>query len=259
MIHIGTSGYSFRDWIGPFYPPGTRSTDMLRHYARRFGTVEINATYYRLPPPATFAQMAERTPPDFRFTVKLPKEITHDRTLELGTYDAFLRAIAPLDAAGKFHGALAQFPFAFRASSENRDFLHILRLGLGRIPLFVEFRHDSWAGEETFALLDDIDAGFCSVDEPKLRGLFPPLVRSVGSVAYFRFHGRNGARWWSGDNSTRYDYLYDEQELEEWATKIRTLAERTRETYVFFNNCHAGAAARNALRMQELLELVPHE
>lgn len=257
MIHLGTSGYSFRDWIGPFYPPGIRPAEMLSHYARFFSAVEINSTYYRVPPPRTFARMADRTPPGFRFTVKLPGGATHERSRDPAVIDALLAAVAPLEGAGKLHGFLAQFPFSFRPGEESHAHLRFLRDALGERPFFAEFRHASWAVPETFALLDALGAGFCAVDEPRLPGLFPPVVRPTGPVGYVRFHGRNADTWWSGDGAARYDYLYSDRELAEWADAIRRLEAHSRDTFVFFNNCHAGQAAENAQRMAEVLDVPP--
>jgi uncharacterized protein YecE (DUF72 family) len=255
MIYLGTSGYSFRDWIGPFYPSGIRSAEMLPHYARSFSAVEINATYYRVPPARTFARMAERTPPGFRFTLKLPATATHERVRDRAALDEFLAAVAPLEEAGKLHGFLAQFPSSFRPGVDSHAHLRFLREAFSARPLFAEFRHESWARPATFALLESLGAGFCAVDEPRLPGLFPPIVRPTGPVGYVRFHGRNAGAWWSGDGSSRYDYLYNDRELAKWATAIRQLEAHSRDTFVFFNNCHAGHAAENALKMAELLEI----
>jgi uncharacterized protein YecE (DUF72 family) len=253
MIWVGTSGYSFRDWGEAFYPPGIPAGKMLDYYATRFRAVEINSTYYRLPSPMTMVQIERKTPPGFRFTVKFPGDVTHRQTRDDSVFLGFRRVIAPLQASGKFHGALAQFPTRFQDTVENRAYLRFLRQALPEQPIFIEFRHVSWAREETYRLLEDLRFGFCSVDEPRFRVLFPPEVRATGEVGYVRLHGRNAAAWWTGKGSERYDYLYTEAELEEWAAKIRLLSSRTRDTFVFFNNCHRGQAARNAIRMQELL------
>jgi uncharacterized protein YecE (DUF72 family) len=255
MVYLGTSGYSFRDWVGPFYTPGIRPGEMLSRYARTFSAVEINTTYYRVPPARVFARMVERTPPGFRFTVKLPALATHERARDRTAIEAFLAAVAPLEEAGKLHGLLAQFPFSFRPGPESYAHLRFLRDTLAERPFFAEFRHESWARSATFTLLESLSAGFCAVDEPRLPGLFPPVVRPTGPVGYVRLHGRNAETWWSGDGSTRYHYLYNDRELSEWADAIRQLEVHSRDTFVFFNNCHAGHAAQNALKMAELLEI----
>ncbi len=252
-IHVGTSGYSFKDWVGPFYPRRLKPSDFLRYYAERFDSVEVNATYYAIPEPHVVHQMERKTPPHFRFTVKLNREMTHDRSLAPALYARFLAAIEPLRAAGKYDGLLAQFPWAFRRSPGALDHLARLRERLPDQPIFVEFRHDSWSTPELIGDLERLDLGYVSVDEPPLPGLMPPIALRTGPVAYVRFHGRNTATWWGGDEKTRYDYDYRRTELENWLTRIRELAEQARRTYLFFNNCHAGQAARNASLMQELL------
>jgi uncharacterized protein YecE (DUF72 family) len=253
-VRVGTSGYSFPDWVGPFYPPGTRRGAMLDYYQRAFSTVEINATYYRLPPPATFARMAARTPEDFHFMVKLPGAVTHQRDRSSEPVTGFQRTIAPLQAAGKFTGALAQFPFSFRRSSAAEAYLAWLRASFPGLRLFVEFRHRSWQVPETAELLASHRLGFCSVDEPDLPGLIPRWAQRVGEVAYVRLHGRNARDWWQG-GSERYHYRYRDEELGEWAATIEELAAEAQQTYVFFNNCHAGHAVINARMMEELLKL----
>lgn len=253
MIYVGTSGFSFRDWVGPFYPPGTPSGKMLEHYAQVFPAVEINSTYYRMPDPRVLAGIAERTPRTFRITVKTPAAITHQRTGEPGPFQAFLRVIEPLQSVGKFHGALAQFPFQFRNSPENQDYLRTMRDRLAGLELFVEFRHDSWNQDEVLALLRELELGFVSVDEPPLPGLFPPRLEIAGPVAYVRLHGRNATHWWGSDGHRRYDYLYSEEELREWARRIHKASSAARDTFVFFNNCYGGSAAQNAGQMTLLL------
>ncbi|MBD3337432.1 MAG: DUF72 domain-containing protein, partial [Candidatus Eisenbacteria bacterium] len=254
-IRVGTSGYSFRDWIGPFYPRGTASGEMLPYYAARFPAVELNVTYYRLPGPQMFAQIERKTPPDFEFTVKLPAELTHKRPRDPQAVKEFLAAVQPLQDAGKYQGALAQFPFSFRRTPENRNYLRWLADAYPLRPLVVEFRHESWASEETIEELRRAALDFCTVDEPRLPGLFPAMARASGETGYVRMHGRNAKTWWGGNGSERYNYLYSQEELQDWVSKVRDLAQQAKTTYVFFNNCHAGRAVQNARVMGELLGL----
>ncbi len=251
-IRVGTSGYSFADWVGPFYPPGTRSGEMLGFYQHHFNTVEINATYYRIPPPRTMASMAERTPDDFAFMVKLPGPMTHKRDRDLGAVTAFRDALSPLVEAGKCAGLLAQFPYSFKHNPQNEDHLRWLTDVLPGTSMFAEFRHASWDLPDLDQRLDDLGLGFCAVDEPALAGLFPRRALQVGDTAYFRFHGRNARDWWSG-GAQRYDYLYAEAELEQWTELVRNIAEQAKQTFIFFNNCHAGHAVINARMMEEMM------
>ncbi len=252
-ILVGTSGYSFADWVGPFYPPGTRSGDFLRFYARHFDVVEVNSTYYRIPHPRVIEQMEKKTPARFHFVVKLHQAMTHEGSREPSLYREFLAVLEPLKAAGKYDGLLAQFPWGFKRTREGLEHLAALRERLPGEPLFVEFRHDSWATPELEPWLSEHRLGYCVVDEPRLSGLMPPIAAVTSEDAYVRFHGRNARNWWGRGGGDRYDYDYGEHELKEWIRTIGELAERARRTYLFFNNCHAGQAARNAKLMQELL------
>jgi uncharacterized protein YecE (DUF72 family) len=167
----------------------------------------------------------------------------------------FRAALEPLKAAGKYDGLLAQFPWGFQRTAGNEAHLVALRDALPEEPLFVEFRHDSWAHDGVADWLRERRLGFCAVDEPRLAGLMPPMTLLTSEDAYVRFHGRNAGNWWAGGRGAgdRYDHDYRAEELKEWVRKVGELAERARRTYLFFNNCHAGQAARSAKLMQELL------
>ena len=200
-ILIGTSGYSFPDWVGPFYPPGTDRARMLEFYVKEFPVVEVNATYYRIPPPSTLHAMERKTPPEFEFVVKAHHDMTHERSLDSDLYRAFARAVEPLRMAGKLHGMLAQFPYAFRRTRENEAFLLELRRRLpADAPLFVEFRHKSWIADDVFSWLESEGLDYVSVDEPDLPGLVPPVARVTGEVGYVRLHGRNKETWWGPES-----------------------------------------------------------
>jgi uncharacterized protein YecE (DUF72 family) len=255
-IRIGTSGYSFKDWRGVFYPEDLPPREMLGYYAEHFKTVEVNSTYYRIPSVKTFQAMARKTPEDFEFTVKTHSDITHSRENVGESAEALQEVIRPLIESGKFGVFLAQFPYSFKLSDENMDYL----AEVGRIfegyPLVVEFRHFSWIRDDVFEFLRENGIGYCCVDEPRLRGLVPPVATRTSEIGYVRFHGRNAIKWWDGGASERYDYLYSKEELIEWKPKIEKLAQGTDKTYVFFNNCHNGQAAINAQMMIELFDAV---
>jgi uncharacterized protein YecE (DUF72 family) len=277
-IWIGTSGYSFADWVGSFYPPGTKSGEFLNYYATQFECVEVNSTYYGIPEPRVLANMEKKTPEGFRFIVKLNQAMTHEYSTDPALYAQFLRVLEPLKAAGKYHGLLAQFPWAFRRDDRSKAHLERLRELLPEEPLWVEFRHASWMHPKLASWLGERSLGYCVVDEPALPGLVPPVTHVTNGIAYVRFHGRNSAHWWGSGSRVaggasfareapapapaaprargdqlRYDYNYSERELMEWVGKINELAKQAKQTYLFFNNCHAGQAARNAKLMEELL------
>ncbi len=203
MILIGTSGFSFPDWVGPFYPAGTERGKMLDYYAKHFPAVEVNATYYRIPPPSTLDAMERKTPAGFEFVVKAHHDMTHKRSLDHELYRSFGRAVDPLRLAGKLNGVLAQFPFAFRRTKQNEGFLVALKQLLPEAPLFVEFRHDSWIKDDLFPWMESEGLGYVSVDEPDLPGLVPPVARATAAVAYVRLHGRNKVNWWQPNSGMK--------------------------------------------------------
>ena len=206
-ILLGTSGYSFPDWAGRFYPPGIERGKLLDFYAREFPAVEVNSTYYRIPPPATMQAMERKTPPEFEFVVKTHHDMTHVRSLDPELYRVFARAVEPILAAGKLQGIMAQFPTSFHRTAENENFLVALKERLPEVPLFVEFRHRSWAEESVWERLETEGIGYVSVDEPDLPGLVPPIARVTGPerIGYVRLHGRNKENWWRNPERGRPD------------------------------------------------------
>lgn len=252
-ILIGTSGYSFDDWEGPFYPSGTPKGKRLDYYVGHFPCVEINSTYYRIPHPAVMARLEEKAPPGFEFTVKANEAMTHRGSRDPDHYRSFLECLEPLRRAGKFHGVVLQFPWGFRNEQPGRAHLSFLRQALPGMDLWVEFRHAGWDRPEVYRFLRDLQLGFIAVDEPRLPGLFPRTAEVTSDVAYVRFHGRNARNWWGRNGGDRYDWDYSRGELKEWVDRIREMAARARKTYVFFNNCYMGRAVRSARMMDGLL------
>ncbi len=256
MIRIGTSGYSYKDWVGPYYPEGIAKGDMLPYYAREFDTTELNFTYYRLPNPYTLAAIARKVPEGFLFTVKASRELTHEREESRAALGQFIEALRPLQEGGKFGCILAQFPWSFRPSQENRDYLARMRERFGDLPVVVEFRNGAWIEKETFDLLRRLNLGYCCVDQPRLKGLVPPVAEVTAPIAYVRFHGRNAATWWQHEQAwERYDYAYSQEELAEWVPKIRRLDQEAETVFLFANNHWQGKAVTTARQLRMMLEL----
>jgi len=256
MIHLGTSGFSYDDWVGKWYPEGTKKADMLRYYAQKFNAVEVNFTYYRMPTAKTLAQMAAKTPEGFQFAVKATSEMTHDRTGEPEVFRVFQEALAPLQERGQLGCILAQFPYSFKPEDENLAYLHWFEEQIPDLATVVEFRNRRWLTADTFDLLSELSLGFCCVDEPQLPGLLPPMALATSDTGYVRFHGRNAKEWFQHEEAwQRYNYLYSEDELKEWVGKVQQVAEATNQTFVFFNNHFGGNAAVNASTFAELLGL----
>jgi uncharacterized protein YecE (DUF72 family) len=253
-IRVGTSGYSYEDWRNVFYPPQMPKSRFLEFYAQYFNAVEINSTYYAVPSPFTVERLVQKTPSEFCFVVKAHQEITHKRQEYLPVATKMLEALQPMIEARKFHGILAQFPYSFKNTEANRRYLLQLREVFGNFPLFVEFRHISWARKPLYAFLKENQIGYVNVDEPALQGLLPPQAVATTPFAYVRFHGRNAEHWWDGDVVSRYDYEYTEAELKEWLPNIAQLVQNSRRTYLFFNNHPKAQAIRNARQMLALLK-----
>lgn len=261
-IRLGTSGYSFGDWKGSVYPQCIKDSEMFAYYVNQFrlNTVEINYTYYRMPAMKVFSAYAWKSPSGFDFTVKLFAGITHapwssDSRGELDgeLCSRFIAGIQPLADAGKLGCLLAQFPPYMLPGKRAWDYLLALRDVLGGYRLVCEFRHRKWASEHTIKTLKRAGIGFCVVDEPQVGSLMPLIPAVTCDVAYLRLHGRN--RLWFKDRSVRYDYLYSEQELRAMLPIVNSMAARSSEVYILFNNCHAGSALRNVKMMQYLLGL----
>jgi len=258
-VLIGTSGFSYKDWVGPVYPEGLPKQEWLAFYSSEFPTCELNFSYYRIPDARTLGRMAAKVPEGFLFTVKAYKGITHEREDAQATLAAqmeqFTAALAPLMDAGKFACVLIQFPYSFHANQTNRDYLKRVREGFGDLPAVVEFRSRDWISERTFDELRMLNLGFCCVDQPRFKNLVPPVAVATGPVAYVRFHGRNYEKWWRHDEAwERYDYSYSDEELMEWLPKISQLDTEASLTLVYMNNHWQGQAVGTARQLKTLME-----
>jgi uncharacterized protein YecE (DUF72 family) len=257
-LHIGTCGFSYRDWIGPFYPAGIKSLDMLPFYAEHFGCVEVDSTYYAIPKPQLFESMDRRTPAKFRFTVKAPGSITHLPAESAPVAEEavdFRASLEPIRTKGKLGAVLAQFPNSFRPGADAYRRLEWLREQWPDESLIAEFRHREWQSDETLTILRGLNIGWCNVDEPRFSSLMRPGSEVTSELGYIRFHGRNYGKWWKQERAAheRYDYLYSTQELTEWLPRIAAIDNQAKDAYVFFNNHHLGKAAVNARELSEML------
>jgi uncharacterized protein YecE (DUF72 family) len=249
----------YEDWEGIVYPPPRRGFDRLGLMASLFDTNEVNSTFYRIPSPSMTRDWARRVAhnPKFLFTAKLFRGFTHERNATAEDAKAVRAAMEPLAEAGRLGCLLAQVPMSFHATPENRDVLARIFESFSAFPLVAEFRHDSWDSPETIPFLEDAAVGFASIDQPRLKGNLSATAHVTGPVAYYRFHGRNAAKWFGPDtsNEERYDYLYSKRELEPWAERIREGAARRPEANAFavMNNHFRGQAVANALELQQML------
>jgi uncharacterized protein YecE (DUF72 family) len=241
-ILMGTSGWSYKEWIGPFYSKMDKS--MLHAYTRVFRTVEIDSTFYRYPSKGTVMGWARYSPEDFVYTAKLPGLITHEKKLDLNQgieedLRVFIDLMEPLYLSGKLGCLLIQLPPKFSFNLEKLEgFFSILP---AQLNFSVEFRDKSWMRSETWETLKKHQVAYTIVDEP----LLPPEVHVTSRIAYFRWHG-HGPRPW-------YDYHYPSRELEAWISKMKEVAGKVKKAYGFFNNHFHGYAVENCLQIMEML------
>jgi uncharacterized protein YecE (DUF72 family) len=241
-IFLGTSGWSYKDWIGPFYTEKDKS--MLRAYVKVFRTVEIDSTFYRYPSKGAVMGWAKYSPEGFVYTAKLPRLITHEKKLGLNAdieedMQKFIELIEPLALSGKLGCLLIQLPPRFEyVPKELEDFFKTLPT---HIRFAVEFRDPSWMRQETWTLLRKYRIAYTIVDEP----LLPPETHVTSDLAYFRWHGQ-GTRPW-------YNYRYHAEELEPWIPRVKEVAGKVEKVYGYFNNHYHGYAVENCLQVLEML------
>jgi uncharacterized protein YecE (DUF72 family) len=264
-IRVGPAGWSYDDWKGIVYPRNAGSKfDQLAYLASYFDTIEINSSYYR-PPTAYMARSwVRRTEhnPDFRFTAKLFKRFTHERGKATAADEtAFRSGIAPLASAGKLGALLLQFPWSFKNTEANLEYLEGLLKQFKQYPLVVELRHGSWNTPEVYEMFEEREVGFCNIDQPLFSRSIKPSARATSRIGYVRLHGRNYENWFSENASPadRYDYLYSPEELQPWVENIKRVAKRAQETYVVTNNHFRGKGIVNALEIKSQIagEKVP--
>jgi uncharacterized protein YecE (DUF72 family) len=257
VILIGTAGFSYVDWKGPFYPATLASSDMLEYYSYQFPACEINATYYRPFTAPQMESMINKSGGRVTFTVKAHQSMTHARLAGEGDYRAFSEMLKPMEAAGVLGCVMAQFPYSFPNNLDNRGYLADFKDQFRTEKLVVEFRHRSWFKPEVVSFLKDLKIGFVNVDEPQLSNLMPASDFAASPVGYVRFHGRNRQTWFKKEAQPweRYDYLYTEDELKEWLPRIQSISESCPTTFVFFNNHWQSQAVTNARQMAQLLNM----
>jgi len=262
VIRIGPAGWEYPDWAGVVYPRAApRSFDRLRHLARFFTTVEVNATFYRPFSDEVAARWCERVgdAPAFRFGAKVWRRFTHERR-EAFTPDDVTAARAALDRLsreGRLGAALLQFPWSFKRAPESEEWLRGVLDAFAGLPLVVEVRHASWDAPEVLDDLARAGAGIVNVDQPLFHASMRPGARVTSPVAYVRVHGRNYRDWFrkGAGRDARYDYLYTQGELEPWAERVKELAGSARapDVYVVTNNHFRGQAAANAKMLEGMV------
>jgi uncharacterized protein YecE (DUF72 family) len=288
-VRVGTASWTDRTLVqSGWYPKDADNAEKrLQFYARQFSLVEVDATYYSLPMQRTAMQWAERTPDEFVFNIKsfslltqhptrpssLPTDIRaeaeklekrnvylKDLHTELvdEVWDRFLDALSPLVDAGKLGAILFQFPEWFPISRANKAYLVQCAERVAPRRICVEFRNHTWMTEEnqqeTLEFLSSHDLPYVCVDMPQgYPSSIPPVTAATSDLAVVRFHGHSTG-WTSRDIHERFGYLYSEEELAEWAPRVRRLSGEAERTHVLMNNCYRDFAQVNARQLADLLE-----
>lgn len=237
-IHIGTSGWHYKHWVGTFYPAETKPRDFMKFFLEYFRTVELNNPFYHLPPRKNFEGWRNQTPADFIFAVKASRYITHQKKL--------LEAREPLNlflshADGleeKLGPVLFQLPPGWKVNIERFEaFLKMLPEGY---RFTFEFRNPTWYIPEVYELLRAYNAGFCIYH---LAGHLSP-VETTSDFVYIRLHGPGG----------KYQGSYSDKDLAGWGEKIKTWSGQGKDVFCYFDNDQAGYAAFNAQKLEELIK-----
>lgn len=262
VVRVGTAGWDYPDWRGVVYPAKkSKAFDELEYLSGFFDTVEINASFYRPATPQAAAGWVRKVAanPRFRFTAKLWKRFTHERT-SAWTADDVRAASAALDVlrdAGRLGAVLLQFPWSFKRDDATSEWLRDLLSAFAAFPLVVEVRHTSWTEGDLLQELTERGVGIVNVDQPMFRRSIAPAAHTTGAVGYVRLHGRNHRDWFrpKATRDERYDYLYTPQELEPWVQRVRQIAAgpQTREVYAVTNNHVTGKAPANGAMIESML------
>jgi len=260
-LYCGPSGWSHPDWNGVVYPKlKPRSVHPLEHVCRYFDAVEINTTFYQPIRPEIAQLWIKKVTrnPKFLFTLKLGRRFTHERLLAAQEIARFKEGVWPLADARRLGCVLMQFPWTFRYTEENREFLIALRRAFHEFPLVAEMRHTSWLHEEALGTLIDYHIGFANIDQAGYTNAMPPASVLTSRIGYVRLHGRNPQDWQrefgrSSKPVSAHDYLYTREELLEWKPRIEQVQQHAETTFVFANNDVDGKSVVNALQLAEML------
>ena len=252
-IRLGTQGWNYDAWVGPFYPVGTRAVDYLTVYARAFDTVEVDSTFYAVPAAKTVRGWHDRTPEEFTFALKLPQEITHERRLRDAGDVAELFFDRARELRGKLGPVLIQLGPDF-GPVELPALANLLPTLPRDIRFSVEFRHRGWIQDGVLALLAEHGVGLTLTDARWLpRKQMLALARRVATpFLYVR---------WLGANRDIVDYsriqIDRTAELEQWAAALWPLVQKRVAVYGYINNHFAGHSPQSARELQRLLHQAP--
>jgi uncharacterized protein YecE (DUF72 family) len=245
VLLTGTSGWSYQEWVGIFYP--NNKVAKLPFYAKFFDSVEVDSSFYKVPSKQMIAGWIANTPQNFKFSLKVPRLITHDKKLvkverELAE---FITVIKPIANSGKLGCLLIQLPptFTFKHISNLESFFANLPLDY---QFAVEFRHESWDQHQTWELLKKYNISNTITDSPMK--VFSSVFTTSLSHCYVRWHGRGSSIW--------YNYTYSKDQLDEWLKKLSELLKKVPIIYAYFNNHFNSAAPVNAFQMLDATSII---
>lgn len=238
-IRIGTSGYHYKHWLGRYYPAGMKPNEMLKHYLRDFDTVELNNTFYQLPNESTFDAWRTNTPGDFLYAVKGSRFITH--MIKLKDAQRGLTNFMPRAERlrGKLGPILWQLPPGWKVNVERlEEFLSLLPK---KHRYTFELRNETWMTDEVLEVLHKYNAAFCIYE---LAGYQSP-IELTADWTYIRLHG---------PTSFKYQGSYSDEQLAEWADRIRAWSKKLKGIYVYFDNDDSAYAVYNAMTLKRMVE-----
>jgi len=266
-IFIGTAGWSYKDWVGSFYSRSqSENYDWLKFYSQFFNTVEVNSTYYSYLDTSIVKSWIDKISDknQFIFEIKLHGDFTHKRIFTKEKINSIKENLDVLKDAGRLGNLLIQFPYSFRNTSTNCNYISELSEIFEGYSKVVEIRHNSWNNEEILNLFSENNLAFCSVDQPQIGDSLNFDITVINQKAYLRLHGRNTEAWFRSINnfnkkqdyaerSSRYDYLYSHGELNEIEMTINERFCELDEIHIIFNNHPKGKAPLNAVELSKML------
>lgn len=243
-VRIGTSGFSYKDWLGNFYPNFCPDRDFLRYYSSQFDTVEIDATFYRIPAPSTVQKWVDTTPDHFLFAAKFPRTVTHEgepaqRVDEAGRFIDVIRGLG-----SKLGPLLLQFPYGFKP-----DEFSLLEAIVNAIPdglhVSVELRNKKWLTDDLYNLLTRQNISLCLIDHPWM----PRLSVQTGPFQYIRLLGDRKKI------ESDFSFVREEREddLVHWREVIKGAAQQGTDVFIYINNHYTGHSPTTARRLIELV------
>jgi len=244
-ILIGTSGYSYKDWLGNFYPQFCPPADFLRFYSTTFGTVEIDSTYYRIPSKEMVKKWHKTTPDDFVFTAKFPSKVTHEGDIDsrLSYAGAFIEVMKRLD--GKLGPLLLQFPYSFKPDEHFEILEKLVEAMPDDMKIAVEVRNKKWLEKDFFELLRSRNLTLAMVDHPWM----PKVTEHTGKFAYIRLLGDRKKI----DSDFSYIRFDREDDLDWWSHVVEEYSREHGEVYAYLNNHYSGHSPSSARRLLEML------